>query len=222
MKLPAFSPPRTERLSTEALFAVLALVMVLGLALTLLARQYAVMRTVLVPTAIVGGAQQTAPSAPAPAADAERLVALASSDLFGHFDPAAPAVAESAASGASTSAAAGDDVPVDLPEAGNGLSLQGVIFRAPPARPSAILAGVEPGTPRVYSIGDALPGDAVIRFIEARRVVIEQRGELKAIVLPEPSIPVSAVGANPTDDMGQEILPIDPPQELPGDVDQTQ
>jgi hypothetical protein len=45
-----------------------------------------------------------------------------------------------------------------------------------------------------YRIGDRLPGDALIRFIEPRRIVVEQAGKLKELVLREATLP----GMQPT------------------------
>ena len=122
--------------------------------------------------------------APAPAA-APALASLATSELFGHFDPQAAHATEATTKASKPLAASGDHAPSDLPEATLGLSLQGVVYRATAVDRRAIIAGGGP-TAEAHRIGDTLSGDATIRFIEARRVVVEQNGELKALTFAEP------------------------------------
>ena len=59
-------------------------------------------------------------------------------------------------------------------------------------------------------IGESLPGDAVIRYIERRRVVVEQQGELKALPLTEPSLTGSGAALAPAIPM----MPGSPPQQF--------
>ncbi|MGE0858459.1 MAG: type II secretion system protein N [Gammaproteobacteria bacterium] len=144
----------------------------------------------------VGAATATAPPSATP-----DLRSLAASDLFGHFDPASDE-ATTRASDAPTKQApaplASDTPPDALPEASLALSLQGILFDDNPADRRAIIGG---DGPRIEArrVGDDLRG-ATIKFIEARRVVVEQDGELKALLLKDPKL---GAGAAP----GQAGLP---------------
>ncbi|CAN0498489.1 unnamed protein product, partial [Phaeothamnion confervicola] len=69
-------------------------------------------------------------------------------------------------------AALGDQAPDALPEATLALQLQGIVFKKDPAQRRAIIAGDGPNA-EARKIGETLLGDAVIRYIEARRVVVE-------------------------------------------------
>ncbi len=130
----------------------------------------------------------------APRAD---LTQLATSELFGHYDPAAaPAVTKNPSN--SPAAALGDQPPDALPEATLALKLQGIVYKPDAAQRRAIIAGDGPN-PEARKIGETLLGDAVIRFIEPRRVVVEQQGELKALSLSEAEL---GNGGMPAPDTG--------------------
>ena len=132
------------------------------------------------PTLAAGG---DAPLPPVtPRTDVTRL---ANSDLFGHFDPAAAAPTLGQTDTKPPAAELDDKAPAALPEATLALKLQGILYQPDPAQRRAIIAGDGPN-PEARKIGETLLGDAVIRFIEARRVVVEQQGELKALSLIEP------------------------------------
>ena len=123
------------------------------------------------------------------------LAALATSELFGHYDPT------SAAAGAATptkpaGAVLGEHAPNALPEATLALKLQGIIFKRDPAQRRAIIAGDGP-LAEARKVGETLLGDAVIRYIDLRRVVIEQHGELKALSLVEPVLGANGGGQTP-------------------------
>ena len=117
----------------------------------------------------------------APQAD---LTQLANSDLFGHYDPAAAAPELEKNTAKPAPAQVGDKAPDALPEATLALKVQGILYKADAAQRRAIIAGDGPN-PEARRIGETLLGDAVIRFIEPRRVVVEQQGELKALSLVE-------------------------------------
>jgi len=127
--------------------------------------------------------------APLPAAvPAASLGLLANSELFGHFDAARNAEASPEATASKpTAPVLGDKAPDALPEATLALKLQGIVYKQDPAQRRAIIAGDGP-SPEARKIGETLLGDAVIRYIEARRVVVEQQGELRAINLLDPTI----------------------------------
>lgn len=112
------------------------------------------------------------------------LTSLANSELFGHYDPAQAAATSPDKTPAAAPAALGDQAPDTLPDATLALKLQGIVFKKDPAQRRAIIAGDGPNA-EARKIGETLLGDAVIRYIEARRVVVEQQGELKALRLPE-------------------------------------
>lgn len=112
------------------------------------------------------------------------LMQLANSELFGHYDPAAPAPAGDVTHAKPPAAELSDKAPDALPEATLALKLQGIVYKPDAAQRRAIIAGDGPN-PEARKIGETLLGDAVIRFIEQRRVVVEQQGELKALSLTE-------------------------------------
>lgn len=135
-----------------------------------------------------------ASTSPAPSTP---LASLATSELFGHYDPSAPdsgAEADKKPDGAG--ATLGDKAPDSLPDATLALHLQGIVFKQDPAQRRAIIAGDGPNA-EARRIGETLLGDAVIRYIEARRVVVEQQGELKALRLPEALINTGAAPFTP-------------------------
>ena len=155
------------------------------------------------------GADVHSPIAPVQAADTGRdevVAALAGSELFGHIDPSSDANAETDSvdtANQDPSADTAGAAPVELPPADLALVVQGVIFADKLSARRAIIAGVGPD-PQLFRIGDHLPGDAVIRFIEARRVVVEEHGELKALNLTDlnlttgtPTVVRDGVGAVP-------------------------
>ncbi|MBK8960763.1 MAG: hypothetical protein IPM80_20690 [Proteobacteria bacterium] len=122
--------------------------------------------------------------APLPATSpAVSLTPLAASDLFGRYDPAQAAAASTAKAPSPTAPVLGDKAPDSLPDATVALRLQGIIFKRDPARRRAIIAGDGPNA-EVRKVGDEF-GGVIIRYIEQRRVVVEQQGELKALRLPE-------------------------------------
>lgn len=132
--------------------------------------------------------RHNAPAAAAVAATASPgLVAsdFAQSALFGTYDPAAAGAASAAATAAAEAAPAlADDVlPGELPEAALGLTLRGVVFGSASGATRAIVDGANAPFAE-YAVGDTLPGEAIIRHIEARRIVVEHQGELRALSLP--------------------------------------
>ena len=141
------------------------------------------------PNARSAAANNDAPLAPATPVD--NLGLLADSTLFGHFDPAQAPSAAPHEAGAKPAAELGDKAPDALPEATLALKLQGIVFKEDPAQRRAIIAGDGPQA-EARKIGETLLGDAVIRYIEARRVVVEQQGELKALSLAEPALGTGA------------------------------
>jgi len=129
------------------------------------------------------------------------LSSLGQSTLFG--EPAAPStppatvekpieVSESAA-------------PDDLPQASLGVTLQGVLYRERSTLRRAFVGGAGDGW-EAYRIGDRLPGDALIRFIEPRRIVVEQAGKLQELVLREATLPGTqpSAGAAPQEPVALE------------------
>lgn len=119
-----------------------------------------------------------------PRAEDAAILQFTDSALFGRYDPAAASAAASASPPPPVAAALPDSVPETLPEAALGVSLRGVVYAETMSERRALIDG---GTTPfdTYALGDTLPGDAVIRYIEARRIVVEQNGELRALSLPE-------------------------------------
>ena len=147
----------------------------------------------MVPGAPSAAANNDAPLPPATPAD--NLALLADSTLFGRFDPARAASAAHDEAARKPAAALGDQAPDALPEATLALKLQGIVFKQDPAQRRAIIAGDGPNA-EARKIGETLLGDAVIRYIEARRVVVEQQGELKALSLIEPALGTAGTPLN--------------------------
>lgn len=121
-----------------------------------------------------------------PTAPAANLAPLANSELFGHYDPSA-ATSPAGSAHKPGPAELGKHAPEALPEATLALKLQGIVYQPDPAQRRAIIAGDGPN-PLAHKIGETLLGDAVIRYIERRRVVVEQQGELKALSLTETAL----------------------------------
>ncbi len=112
------------------------------------------------------------------------LGSLANSLLFGRYTPPAADVPATAAVKPPAAAELPETSPGELPEAGLGVTLRGVVFATEPAARRAIIDGGS-GPFKDYRIGDSLPGDAIIRYIETHRIVVEKGGELLAVSLPE-------------------------------------
>lgn len=169
----------------------LALALMSVLAVTLVVRTTLAVRGLRADAPRVTAAAPATASAP-PSATSD-LRNLAASELFGHFDPASDVAAKREREAAEQRAAtpvASDTPPDALPEASLALNLQGILFDANPADRRAIIGG---DGPRIEArrVGDDLRG-ATIKFIEARRVVVEQNGELKALLLKDPKLNVGA------------------------------
>ena len=176
-----FAPklPPTALLIPGALVALASMLLVALLLVQGRALQMSSLAAQAQPTLAAG---DDAPLQPvAPQAD---LTQLASSDLFGHYDPAAAASEIEKNTAKPTQVDVGDKAPHTLPEATLALKVQGIVYKADAAQRRAIIAGDGPN-PEARRIGETLLGDAVIRFIEPRRVVVEQQGELKALSLVE-------------------------------------
>lgn len=71
-----------------------------------------------------------------------------------------------------------------LPETNLQLVLRGVMAGDIEKRDSALVEGPD-GETDVYRVGDALPGNASLREIRPRRIVIERRGALETLTFPE-------------------------------------
>lgn len=140
-----------------------------------------------------------------PATPADNLAFLADSTLFGRFDPAQATSTANAEAAPKPAAELGDQAPDALPEANLALQLQGIVFKKDPAQRRAIIAGDGPNA-EARKIGETLLGDAVIRYIEARRVVVEQQGELKALSLVEPALGTAGTPLNNV--MGNVVAPM--------------
>lgn len=119
---------------------------------------------------------------------ARDFTAIAGWHLFGQADGAA----------AGDPAAAGD-APVrpdqtvpdgPLPVSQIPLSLTGVVYSPNGEARYAILAHARSGD-RSYAIGDRLPGDAELRRIEPRRIVVRRDGRFEEIPLPRLGEPQS-------------------------------
>lgn len=125
------------------------------------------------------------PETPVPGRAAVELTGLRESRLFGVADPAAKAGTPDDAGADRTDVVVGDAAPADLPPAALPVSVQGIVFD-PGSASGRVIFGGAGGDMRSYRVGDSLPDGVIIRFIEARRVVVEQAGELKALALPSP------------------------------------
>lgn len=166
-----------------------------------------------VPTAEAPAQSGSAGDAATPAAE---LGGLVNSLLFGRYEPQAESVADAAASAAAApTAELPETSPGELPEAALGVTLRGVVFATEPTARRAIIDGGT-GTFEDYGIGDGLPGDVVIRYIEARRIVVERNGELLAVSLPDPAAGMAGANAALPGSFPPEMrIPIVMPGNLP-------
>ncbi|WP_077531396.1 type II secretion system protein N [Vreelandella utahensis] len=71
-----------------------------------------------------------------------------------------------------------------LPETNLQLMLRGVMAGDTENRDSALVEGPD-GKTEVYRVGDALPGNASLREVRQRRIVIERAGALETLTFPE-------------------------------------
>ena len=71
-----------------------------------------------------------------------------------------------------------------LPETNLQLMLRGVMAGDTENRDSALVEGPD-GETEVYRVGDALPGNASLREVRQRRIVIERAGALETLTFPE-------------------------------------
>lgn len=71
-----------------------------------------------------------------------------------------------------------------LPETNLQLVLRGVMAGDMEKRDSALVEGSD-GETEVYRVGDALPGNASLREVRKRRIVIERAGALETLTFPE-------------------------------------
>jgi len=111
------------------------------------------------------------------------ISALGNSLLFGIADPTSGTADAGADSDAVQGIVTGEDVPADLPVAALPVSVQGIVFD-PGSASGRVIFGGTGGDMRSFRVGDTLPDGVTIRFIESHRVVVEQAGELKALLLP--------------------------------------
>lgn len=174
-----------------------------------------------VPSATAPGATpRVATPAAAGNADVDRG-ALPGSLLFGIPADEVPAAAGSADGADSAVATPAAKVPDELPAATLALGVQGIVFE--PGRGGRAILGEAGAEPRSYRSGDTLPGGAIIRRVEARRVVVEQDGELRELALPVAGlgvaqVPVHRLPAAP-DYADETIVDDEPLDEAYGDED---
>lgn len=71
-----------------------------------------------------------------------------------------------------------------LPETNLQLLLRGVMAGDAEQRDSALVEGPD-GETEVYRVGDSLPGNASLREVRKRRIVIEREGALETLAFPE-------------------------------------
>ncbi|MFO7787998.1 MAG: type II secretion system protein N [Halospina sp.] len=71
-----------------------------------------------------------------------------------------------------------------LPETNLQLMLRGIMAGNTENRDSALVEGPD-GETEVYRVGDSLPGDASLREVRQRRIVIERAGALETLTFPE-------------------------------------
>lgn len=131
-------------------------------------------------------------AAPPPIADGVEVdrSALPGSVLFGIPADDAPA-AEDTTADTDAATTTGATVSDELPTATLALAVQGIVFE--PGRGGRAILGEAGTEPRSYRRGDTLPGGAIIRRVEARRVVVEQEGELRELALPVAGLGVTQV-----------------------------
>lgn len=81
----------------------------------------------------------------------------------------------------------GFSVTNGLPQTNLQLTLQGVLVMSNPAQSSAIIAD-QSQTAKVYSVGDVLPGGAILDKVLANEVIIKNRGRLEELPLVRPKL----------------------------------
>lgn len=188
-------PMPTLRSAPERVLLAMPLLALVALAVTAAWLGYPQLR--LLGEAVAPAAQRPLmPASPAePVRKPALLAELATSRLFGEV----AAGEEDAAGEADDPAAAADEAPIaetppeSLPLASLGVTVRGVLFHPEPSQRQALLAGagVDEGL-RTYRVGDDLPGAAVIRFIEPRRIVVERAGALEELPLPRLALDTAA------------------------------
>ncbi|PAV25616.1 general secretion pathway protein C [Tamilnaduibacter salinus] len=72
----------------------------------------------------------------------------------------------------------------DLPETNLRLTLRGAMAGDEKAPASALVEDSR-GQTEAYTLGDTLPGEATLRAIHPRRIVIERRGQLETLTFPQ-------------------------------------
>ena len=80
----------------------------------------------------------------------------------------------------------------DLPQTNLQLTLQGVLVMPNSARSSAIIAS-DNQSGKVYSVGDELPGGAVLDKVLADKVIIKNRGKMEELLLVRPTLQFAPV-----------------------------
>ncbi|TDT41377.1 general secretion pathway protein C [Halospina denitrificans] len=83
----------------------------------------------------------------------------------------------------------------DLPETNLQLVLRGVMAGDTEERDSALVEGPD-GETEVYRVSESLPGDAVLRKVHRKRIVIERGGALETLSFPENETGDSVTVAN--------------------------
>lgn len=140
------------------------------------------------PTESVTLTAAAAPAATVPTRPARDYAALGTSPLFG--TPAVlPKVEEPpallAAPAPQAAPAAGDgELPESLDAARTKARVEGIIYDQPGGRHRVILAGAKPpadGELATWGVGDTVESGVVIRYVESRRVVVSERGELREL-----------------------------------------
>lgn len=77
--------------------------------------------------------------------------------------------------------------PNQLPETSLQLQLQGTLFSSAAADSRAIIAQ-SGGQPKVYEIGQTVPGGATIKAIEQKQIILNYNNQLELLRLPVPKL----------------------------------
>lgn len=108
----------------------------------------------------------------------------------------------------------------DLPETNMQLVLRGVMSGDLERRDSALVEGPD-GETDVYHVNESLPGDAVLRKVHRKRIVIERGGALETLSFPENEVGDSMTVANSSSRPTPDPEPVNEPSSSSSDRSQS-
>lgn len=76
----------------------------------------------------------------------------------------------------------------NLPKSHLPIHLEGIVLSSSPSQTTQVLIALPTQATKLYTIGDTLPGNAIIRYVLQDQVIIENAGQLESLSLPIPDI----------------------------------